>query len=45
MGGSGRKNYRETHLKDHIRGETFVQKDLVYGVDHACAAQASKPVW
>jgi len=22
----GRKNYRETHLKDHIRGETFVQK-------------------
>jgi len=35
----------ETHLKDPIRGETFVQKDLVYGVDHACAARASKPVW
>lgn len=32
----------ETRLRDHIRGETFVQKDLVYGVVHACAAQALK---
>jgi len=35
----------ETHLRDHIRGETFVQKDLVYGVGHACTTQALKPVW
>ena len=33
----GRKHYRDTS-KDHIRGETFVQKDPVYGVVHACAA-------
>ena len=40
--GGGRTT--KTHLKNHIRGETFVQKDLVYDVVHACAIQASKPV-
>lgn len=44
-GAEGGGKTTETHLKDHIRGETFVQKDPVYGVVHACAIQASKPAW
>jgi len=44
-GAEGGGKTTKTRLRDHIRGETFVQKDLVYGMVHACAAQALKLVW